>query len=354
MVTADLATKETVTTDSATKSKTFAVQRSVRGPWRRYLDSLVEHRPTLHAYCRRLTGNVWDGEDLMQDTLVRVFALLGKIDAKIENPRAYLLKTASNLWIDRQRRLARERALLALEVEEEEGIADDHGAVDAGTAAKELFQSLHPQERAALLLKDVLDLSLDETATTLGVTVGSVKSALHRARGRLDERRPRAGLEAPPPELVEGFLKALRAQDLEALRELCADGATGELVGGAELDDFEKMRTFLSHAHRAMPRLGFGTNPWWKTAEYEGETVALGFRTLDGVEGLNEVHRIEATKGKISRLRTYCFCPETVTVVAKDLGLVALPRPHRSPSLGDAILMLVGLKKRPRVAAVSS
>src|SRR5512147_2204947 len=93
----------------------FQVQADVRGPWRRYLDALAPLRPDLHRYCCRLTGNVWDGEDLVQDTLLRVFGLLGKIDANLENPRAYLLRTATHLWIDRMRRRARERDLLAAE-----------------------------------------------------------------------------------------------------------------------------------------------------------------------------------------------------------------------------------------------
>ena len=88
----------------------FQVQRSVRRPWRRYVDKLTEHRPALHAYCRRLTGNVWDGEDLVQDTLVRVFSLLGKTDTQLENPKGYLIRTAANLWIDRVRRSARQQA----------------------------------------------------------------------------------------------------------------------------------------------------------------------------------------------------------------------------------------------------
>src|SRR6516162_1402757 len=95
--------------------KAFNVQRSVRGPWRRYIDGIAQHRPALHAYCRRLTGNVWDGEDLVQDTLVRVFSLLGKTDARLENPKAYLIRTAANLWIDRVRRSAREQAAMAVE-----------------------------------------------------------------------------------------------------------------------------------------------------------------------------------------------------------------------------------------------
>lgn len=90
----------------------FDVQGGVRRPWRQYLDSLTALRPEVHRYCCRLTGNVWDGEDLLQDTLVRVFSLLGKSDA---NPRAYLVRTATDLWIDRVRRAAREQAALQLE-----------------------------------------------------------------------------------------------------------------------------------------------------------------------------------------------------------------------------------------------
>ena len=98
----------------------FAVQPEVRGPWRRFLDRLAPLRPDLHRYCCRLTGNVWDGEDLAQDTLLRVFGQMGKLDADLENPRAYLLRSATHLWIDRMRRRARERAWLEGEAMERE------------------------------------------------------------------------------------------------------------------------------------------------------------------------------------------------------------------------------------------
>lgn len=319
----------------------FAVQRAVRGPWRRYLDRLEPHRPALHNYCRRLTGNVWDGEDLVQDTLLRVFCMLGKSDAKLENPKAYLIRAAANLWIDRMRRSAREQAALALEHSEAKPRPPE--AADSRPAATALFEMLHPQERAAILMKDVFDLSLEETAAMLSTTVGAVKSALSRARGRLEGARPRAGFDAPPKELVERFMRALADQDIVAMKELCAEHVTGELVGGVELDTFEKAQTFFKHAHMVMPRLGFGERPWWKLAEFEGEPIVLGFRTLDGVEGLNEIHRIEGLDGRIVRVRTYCFCPETLAVVAEALGCKALPRPHRSPSIRDVVGALLGL-----------
>jgi len=319
----------------------FSVQRAVRGPWRRYIDRLEEYRPALHAYCWRLTGNVWDAEDLVQDTLLRVFSLLGKTDTALDNPKAYLIRTATNLWIDGVRRSARERAALTVEPSEP-AYAPPHQPVDSRPAAAAFFQSLHPQERAAIVMKDVFDLSLEETAALLTTTVGAVKSALSRGRGRLQGRKPAAGFDVPPKELVEQFMHALAAKDMSALKALCAEHVTVELVGGVELDSFEKAKTVFSHAHMVMPRLGFGERPWWKLAEYEGEPIVVGFRTLDGVEGLNEIHRLEALDGQIVRVRTYCFCPETLAVVGDALGSQALPRPHRSPSMGDAVRAMIG------------
>src|SRR5262249_55439625 len=95
-------------------------------------------------------------------------------------------------------------------------------------------------------------------------------------------------------------------------------------------------------------KVGFGEKPWWKMGEYEGEPIVLGFRTLDGVEGLNELHRIDALDGKIVRVRVYCFCPETLAVVAEALGSKALPRPHRSPALADFMSAMVGITPRWR------
>src|SRR6476646_6650268 len=120
-------------------ARLFGVQRAVRRPWRRYVDQLSEHRSALHAYCLRLTGNVWDGEDLVQDTLVRVFSLLGKTDMALENPKAYLFRTAANLWIDRMRRAAREDAAMVLEQAEPTSVPPYESA-DGSAAARRLFQ----------------------------------------------------------------------------------------------------------------------------------------------------------------------------------------------------------------------
>jgi RNA polymerase sigma-70 factor, ECF subfamily len=308
----------------------FAVQGDVRQPWRRYLDSLAPLRPSLHRYCCRLTGNVWDGEDLVQDTLVRVFSLLGKADADLANPRAYLIRTATNLWIDRVRRSAREQAALQLELAEDQS-QPPPAMTDAKPAAQALFKALHPQERAAIVMKEVLDLSLDETATILKTSVGAVKDALHRARGRLANKREPAGFDAPPREIVERFMVALRDRDAEGLKALCATDLNIDMVGGAEMVNFEQAKSFFHHAHMVFPELGFGENPWWKLVDYQGEPMVIGYRTLNGVEGLNEIHRLEVSDGKVVRIRCYCFSPDTLKTVADELGIAALSRPYRSP-----------------------
>ena len=61
------------------------------------------------------------------------------------------------------------------------------------------------------------------------------------------------------------------------------------------------------------------------------EPIAIGFRTLNGAEGLNEVWRFEMGEGVVARLRLYCFTPNVIEAVAKDLSIPALRRPYRSP-----------------------
>jgi len=328
----------------------FEVQGAVRGPWRAYLDALSPLRPELHRYCVRLTGSLWDGEDLAQDALIKVFSMLGKVDADLKQPRGYLLRTATTLWIDRCRRADRERAWRAGQANQVAGeavAADDPASAVAQSeavraAAGELLARLPPRERAAVMMKDVFDLSLEDTAAVLRTSVGAVKAALHRGRGRLgDPERdaPRAASDVPP-ELIERFVEAMEHKDIEALRALCLEDVCIELVGGNEMHGFEDGRPFFEYAHMTFPALGLGDNPHWRSAVYQGELVVLGFRTLNGEEVLNEANRFEVFEGKIARLRCYCFCPDTMRMLGAHLGLSVGRRPYRSLSRQEVMALL--------------
>ena len=90
--------------------------QDLKAAWHRYIDMLVPLRPGLYAYCRRLTVNIWDAEDLVQDTLARAFARWGVTYPEITNAKAYLIRIATNVWIDGLRRAATEDAY-SVEVE---------------------------------------------------------------------------------------------------------------------------------------------------------------------------------------------------------------------------------------------
>ena len=310
----------------------------MRAAWHRYLDLVVPIRPALHAYCRRLARNVWDAEDLVQETLLRAFGSLGRIHDPVRNPRAYLLRTATNAWIDGLRRRQLEAAALEESDPPAAGASGTPGALrDAGTA---LLQRLAPQERAAVILKDVFDLSLEESAEVLETTVGAVKAALHRGRARLREPEGEAAARRPAPSasLVDRFVELFNAEDKAGLLALVLDNATVENVGIGVEWGYEGHRSPRSWFDGAL-----GGHPEWppewryesqraERALFEDEPIALLFRTRRGREALEGVVRLEEDAGQVARMRAYGFCPETMRELGEALGLRVRTGPYRYPT----------------------
>ncbi len=299
-----------------------------KGAWQTYLGTLDPIRPALHRFCRRLTGDIWDTEDLIQDTLLRGFALLGSVQYKIENPRAYILRIASNLWIDRCRRVGLEAAILAdqaREAEEAPSTQEQAARVrDAGTA---LLQRLGPQERAAVLLRDVFESSLEETAEILGTTTGAVKAALHRAREKLAPGDPPKHRPSPDRAVVAKFCAAYNARDKDALLALMLDNAAIEMTG-VDLEVGRKAFTrepgwfyWNLNGPPGVPREQ--QQPVrWLPADHEGETLVLVLATThDGVERVSSVMRLATEDEKVARVRVYAFCPDSVAEVAEAKSL---------------------------------
>jgi RNA polymerase sigma-70 factor, ECF subfamily len=312
------------------------LREELRTSWHRYLDLVAPARPALHGVCRRLTGNLWEAEDLVQDTLLRAFATLGQIHHGIENPRGYLLRTATHLWIDAQRRRGAEARALA-QTEGPVASAPPGALHDAG---ERLLQRLSPQERAALVLKDAFDMSLAEIADVLRTSIGAVKAALHRGRGRLSE--PETGAAAqrprPAPALVDRFVALYAAADLPGLVALMLDGGSIENVGcGLEFgrDNFPRKQGWFHAAvfgHPEWPAELQYTGSRLERTELDGEPIVLGFTTRRGREALEQVLRIEEVDGRIARLRGYAFCPETMREVGERLGLRVRTGLYRYPT----------------------
>ena len=91
--------------DKPNPKVTDALRHDLEASWHRFLDLYEPLRPEIYRYCRHLTRSPWDADDLVQDALFRAFAKLGCMNEPPENPRAWLFRIASNLWIDRVRAL---------------------------------------------------------------------------------------------------------------------------------------------------------------------------------------------------------------------------------------------------------
>lgn len=104
---------------------------TVRGSWHRFLDTYEPLRSELYRYCRHLTRSPWEAEDLAQDALARAFVTMGQMGEAPPNPRAWLFRVASNLWIDQMRRRREEPLYGMLFGADRLATADVHGGIEA-------------------------------------------------------------------------------------------------------------------------------------------------------------------------------------------------------------------------------
>lgn len=161
----------------------------------------LSHLGSLLAVATRLTRNVAEGEDLVQDALLKALRARNRFEAGT-NMRAWLLRILTNTFINRYRRDGLERALV--DGPDADPLAD--GWVSAATMeamrdpesqalrpviAREISAALDalPDEfRITVLLADVEELSYREIAEVMGCPIGTVMSRLHRGRRLLKEQ----------------------------------------------------------------------------------------------------------------------------------------------------------------------
>ena len=135
----------------------------------------------LHA-ARLLTGDHHRGEDLVQTALIKVYMKWGKIEA----PLPYARRALVNAHIDQtRRRWWGERPTETLPEHAETAEVTDVAASDSRDQLRRMIGGLAAKERAVIVLRYYCDLSEQETAATLGMPVGTVKSTCSRALARL-------------------------------------------------------------------------------------------------------------------------------------------------------------------------
>ena len=270
-----------------------------------FLETITQLRPNLHRYCARMTGSVSDGEDVVQEALFTAYRKLDTFD-DAQRLEPWLFRIAHNRCIDfLRRRGVREDAESEAEVPDSVAAVDPVGPA-LGRAVEHLVLTLPPKERACVLLKDVLDYSLEEIATLVDSTVGGVKAALNRGRGKLAEMADRKPVptRVTNPEtsrLLREYVERFNQRDWDGLRELIAADARMRVVdrfAGAVLDS-----PYLGNYQRR-------TTPWrMALAEVDGVLTVVSMDQREGAWAPRSIVRLDVEGDRVVGLSDYTHCP---------------------------------------------
>ena len=245
-------------------------------------DAYHEHRDAVWGVCYRMMGSVSDADELAQETFLR---LQERPPEDLERSlRSWLVTVATNLCRDELRKRDRQNYTgewlpAPVEVDTRGGwFARESRQLRDETPERQMrrlesvsyaflvaLEALSPKQRAVLLLRDVYDFSVRETANALQLSVSNGKTTHHRARNRLDQTPDVDDVTADRDrtQLVEHLVESLVTQDYERLADLLTDDVEIRTDGG----DGE----FVANTRRL-----------------EGRDTAVRF-----MKGINEKSRIE-------------------------------------------------------------
>jgi len=216
----------------------------------------AEMRPQLHRYCARMVGSVIDGEDVVQDALIKAVEAFSSV-AGIGNPRGWLFRIAHNTALDFLRRRNRQQALQS--GEEVDMIADPADAVTSrqiAGASLRTFMRLPVAQRCSVILMDVLGCSLQEVCEVMDYSLPAVKAALHRGRTQLRELAGEPD-DLPPPKLSEAerdrlgvYVAHFNARDFDAIRAMIADDVRLDLVSKTRMNGKAEVSKYFGNYSR--------------------------------------------------------------------------------------------------------
>lgn len=263
-----------------------------------FLALVASVRPDLHRYCARLTGSVIEGEDIVQEALARAFYALS-LQAEMPALRPWLFRIAHNAALDHLkshgRRLTEPRDDL-------EAIAGYDEAPDplVVRAALARFLALPVIQRSAVILKDVLGHSLEETAEVMETTVMAVKAALVRGRARLREEDEGEGAarDASLKAALDRYASLFNARNWEGVRALVAEDCRLDLVSKSQRQG-KAVGTYFGRYENEDVQL--------RPVRLDGQ-LALAAH-VDGAERASYFILLDWDDGRVTAIRDFRYVP---------------------------------------------
>ena len=270
---------------------------------------LKAFRPRLHRYCARMTGSAVDGEDVLQDALVK--ALRARADGtEVDNVEGWLLRIAHHTSLDFLRDKSR-NPIVPL-------TADDEAApmpeADIVVVSVQTFLQLPELQRCAVILKDVLGYSVDAIASIAECTPAAAKSALQRGRAALrqlaqipdDTRLPLMSDVARNK--IAAYVHLFQVGDFDAIRAMLADDVKLDLVNRLKLEGRDKIGLYFTrYAEVKKWRFALGA--------VEGQPAMLVFDSTGPMERPAHFVLIDWQSDRIIAIRDFLFAPYALEAV---------------------------------------
>jgi RNA polymerase sigma-70 factor (ECF subfamily) len=251
------------------------------------------HRGELHAHCYRMLGSVHDAEDALQEASLRAWRGLARFEGR-SSLRSWLYTIATNTCLNliarRPKRVLpvdygpaadphdgpgeplTESVWLEPYPDERLGLEDGLAGPEASYEQREsvelafvaALQNLPPNQRAVLILREVLGFSAREVAESLETTVASVNSALQRARKTVDERLPEQSQQATLRELGDDGLREVVDRYVDAWQRGDVDGVVAMLTEDAAFAMPPLQTWFRGHDDIAIFLAGWPLSGDWR------------------------------------------------------------------------------------------